>query len=234
MALCILYSNHNYQKLITLPGITFRKLLRLTSMGLLKYLSTQPANLLNGLNLKFEAFHQLILSSQVEFPIDPKSYTKSSVSTVSGGYVVTLRRQYDEYLAKILPLVEDIKLAKLIIREAHMSQFGNVQLGRNFHRSPENTLTHVVVSDTSFYQHKLLRNITKYVRKCMFCNIARPIKAKIEPGTRVAGSMTSDPPYSHVSCDNVHLGYFHPVYNGRSILRYYALVCTCLTYYILQ
>ena len=123
-----------------------------------------------------------------------------------------------------------LKWQKLLIRGAHVSQYGNVQLGRNFHRSPESTLKHIIVSDIGFFQHKLLFNITTFVRKCMFCNIARPIKVRIPPGTRVAGSMNSDPAYSHISWDNVHLRYFHPVINGRCVIKYYVLIATCLTY----
>ena len=101
----------SYDKLITLPGILFNKLIRMISVGLFKYLSKQPADFLNGLDLKGESFHQLILADQRECTIDPKTYKKSTVTCIRGAWVVTLHRKYDHELPKVLPLIEDRTLS---------------------------------------------------------------------------------------------------------------------------
>ena len=139
-----------------------------------------------------------------------------------------LRKEYGPEPAKVLPLVEDQGLADLLIRVGHTSQFGAVRPGRQFHRSPSNTLKHIIVSYIGFFQHKLLIHINNLIKHYMFCNLVRPISVQAPPGTRVAGTLRDDPPYSHVSCDNVQLGLCLPYVGSRKFSKYLALICTCL------
>ena len=159
-----------------------------------------------------EAFHQLVLSAQRQTPVNPETYTKSTSFSISGAHVIMLRKEFSQEPAKVLPLVEEQELSDLLIRVGHISQFGAVRLGRQFHRSPSSTLKHILVSDIGFFQHKLLIHINNLVKHCMFCNLVRPISVQAPPGTRVAGTLNSDLPYSHVSCDNIQLSFCIPFF----------------------
>ena len=69
---CVLDSD-GYRRLFDCSKGSFPKLLRLTSIGLLKHLASKPGEFLHGINLKMEAFHQLVLSAQRQTPVSPET-----------------------------------------------------------------------------------------------------------------------------------------------------------------
>ena len=80
----MLISIQDFEKILEFPNISFEKLLRLVSFGLLYYLRNKPSQLLNKLDLVAKSYHQLVLYSQSTDKPTSNKYKKSKLENVSG------------------------------------------------------------------------------------------------------------------------------------------------------
>ena len=62
-----------------------------------------PGDRLHGMNIKMEAFHQLVLASQRAVKVVIKNYRKSKIVDISNAKVVVIRKRYDQEVQKCLP-----------------------------------------------------------------------------------------------------------------------------------
>ena len=110
-------SEHNmnmsiYEQLICRNGMTFKKLMRLTAIGMMKVLGSLSKGKLHQIeSIETEVFNLIVLCAQKARPIDTRQYENTNVIMV--GNVLTLR--FGKGYKTILPVIEDSRLIEKLI-----------------------------------------------------------------------------------------------------------------------
>ena len=92
--------------------MTFKKLMRLIAIGMMKVLGCLSKGKLHQIeSFETEVFNQIILCAQKARPIDVRHYESTNVTMV--GNVLTVR--FGKCYQKILPVIEDSRLIEKLI-----------------------------------------------------------------------------------------------------------------------
>ena len=225
----MLITCEEFNKILELPGLSFEKLLRIVSFGVFYYLRNKESELLRDMNLISEAWHQIVLYCQTVSQPTNKKYKRAMIQEVSNAILLKLRRRYTCESSQLVPIIENAKVAQLLLEYHHTSRSGNILLGKRFPASPEVTLKNIYSSQYGFYRYRLFALVKGYCERCFRCALIRPVPALMYQGKVVAGDIGyNEKPYSHISVDNLILGLVKGYSNNKFLTKKHALVVTCL------
>ena len=140
----------SYYEQIMTSGWPLDKILRLLAMGVTRLAQEKRSE---GFNPYFEGLNHLMSASQSYFPIQQSECKKISMSLhqVNEIWVNKMRRYNTEEKVRVLPVIFDTRLLKIVICFLHMNRetrsIFSILMGSDFLVMPANSNTAVKMSE---------------------------------------------------------------------------------------
>ena len=134
-SLPLLITTSEYERLIQSGKYTLEVAVRQVSIGLFAYLKGMSKEELKMItSIPTQAWSQILLKSQQLESIRETKGKKIGLQTLKNGLkCVFLRRRFEEERMKIIPIVEETNLIKIVFLYMHENQYGGIKIGRRIH-----------------------------------------------------------------------------------------------------
>ena len=159
------------------------KMLRILSLGALRLALQEEDNI--GFNPYYEGFNQLILASQLYFPVQEKECSKMILHKICNVWVNKHRRIGNEDRERLLPVVFDDQLLKRGIGYFHMSREARSVFHRRLHHPAESIKRQNLMSEIGITAPNYGKAVRYFVYHCFKCAIIRKRHPDGSRGCRV-------------------------------------------------
>ena len=163
-----------YQSLVRNEALSFRKMLRLVSYGIMKKLTSLEKKDIQQVIVIYEAFNQIVGISQKIHKVEEKKYKTANILTTEKGiYVSQIRKVGQEEKSRIIPIIEDKNLQKKIIMHLHTYTSTGIDSGRGIHHSANTVIKLNYANEFGMYCPKLYQVIADTLQCCTICKLKR-------------------------------------------------------------